>query len=635
MTRSPQSSTSVIPGKTPPGNVMIFEYGARLDKTCVDAVFEQIWKSRRLYNDIIADIRRVFFEAQRFTIEKAGPEAQALNAEIAVLNEAFAAARTARDEAAMGKIAEDRRGKWKRLSEELKAARQTYKAELRAINSQIGRNRDSTTYRLRCKAVDEYGLGWGTANAILEAALVAYKKSMAGGKPPRFAAHIGPDLDGFETEADFNQGNDTANALTLQFTTPGGLLAETLLNGTATDFQMIAPEGEARRGRYGRFRFRLGAAKAGQFAEGSWQYHRPIPVGARIGLARLIRRRIGKDCKYALQVMVTLPGDLDPEFPLADRKSLVAVHMGWAADVNGRRVAGIADCGDPNRASLVQLPPRIEHALQRASEIQSDRDAERDQIVERLRAEPPDVPPGPAADELAAIRRLPTQYVAISRLHLLCKWLAAEAALPGWLDEWRRDDRLQWQSTSHIARRARNDRRTFYRTLAADLAARYETIAIEPVDLRAAAEKVNPVSGEIGEFNKAARAGRVVAALYEMESAIRWAAVKSGAAVVEVSGMTSGVCAKCGTAIVPDLDDYRMVKCPKCSATADRKLNGAAMAWQKVAEMRETVVEQYWLDRRSAQDDRLRKQREKKDKVIAARATRTANARTDPEGIAG
>lgn len=607
----------------PSGDVLIYEFGVRLDKDCQQAAGDQIFKARRLYNALVASIRDTVTQMRAFVIDRAGPEAQRCQSEVDALNHAFDAARAVNNEEAMKRVAEARREKWRELATFVAAARKAHRAEIQTLFlSRIGKNEGCETYRLRSQAVAA-GLGWATANAVLDAAIVAFKASFARGKAPRFASSEDKDQD----------------TLTLQFTAAGGVSVGAILGGGHTELALLPTNGCGKR-KYGEFRFRLGLAAAGNNATGTWQYHRPLPEDASIGLARLVRRRIGKDYKWAIQLQVKLKRPPAEVVSITDRKPLVAVHFGWSYDIEGRRVAGITDGPDPGEATVLKLPPEVEERLDRASKIQSERDSARDAIAPRLREidvieiDPtsldglaPDAPENllaKAMDELKVIRRLPAQHVALRRLHRLCAMLRRAERLPEWLEAWRKDDRLRWQAHAHIARRARNQRKDFYRRIAIDLTRRYSTITIEPLDLAAAAQKVDENTGERTEFAKKARAGRVVAALYEFESAIRMAAAKTGTALLEISGETASCCATCGGAVLSDKESSQILHCSQCGADLDRKQNGAALAWQHVHEDIEGLVAQFWSEAIAARQASAQKQAEKKSKMADGRR----NART-------
>lgn len=601
-------SATVVPGQIAGGDVLTYEYGLRLDKDCLRLVEEQITKARRLYNDIIAICRDTVGELQTFVIDRAGSEAVALKAAIEDLNNEFALAKAADDEPAMKRIAEIRREKWKALSVLLKAARKAHSAEIQTcFLSRIGKNSSCPTYLARSKAVED-GLGWGTANAVLDATLKAFKSSFALGKAPRFA--IGAEID--------------QDCLTLQFTTAGGCAASSLLSGKQSDLILLPSNGCGRR-KYGEFKFRLGAAKEKQYATGTWQYHRALPDGSHVAMARLVRRRIANNYKWAIQLLVKTKEPIREV--VSERQPLVTVHLGWAADVAGRRVAGIADSPDPGEAQILALPPVIEEALQRSAEIQSCRDAKRDEVAGKARAI---LIPESADERLVELHgrlvRTRPQYISANRLHYLCQLLRGAEMLPDWLEEWRKEDKLRWQEQIYLAKRARNARKNFYREVAIDLARRYEAIAIEPLELAKAAKKVDEITGEKSEFTRKARAGRVVAALYELTSAIKWAALRTGAALIEVAGATASYCSICGSVgLEVSESDHQIVTCKHCGAVIDRKQNGAALAWQVAEAKREDSVTEYWSSHHKAQSEKSARKVEKLAKLAEGRrAARTA-----------
>ncbi|WP_157353943.1 hypothetical protein [Aromatoleum toluclasticum] len=601
------------PGQIPSSEALIYEFGVRIDKESRAAIDDQIMRARRLYNDLVAQIRTIVAEMNTYVLDRAGKPARTLQAEVEVLNREFDTARATNDELAMKSIAEMRRGKWRELHAALIETRQRLKGELQTrFFARIGKNSACDTYRARSEAVAN-GLGWATANAVLDAALLAFKKSLQKGQGPRFS--IGTDK--------------VQDTLTLQFTAAGGVSAKTLLEGKYGELALLPTNGCGRR-KYGEFRFRLGPAKAATYATGTWQYHRPLPEGAQIGLARLVRRKIGKDYKWAVQLMVKPP---EPVFVATyARKPLVSVHFGWAADVEGRRVAAIADSADPHAARLVYLPPHIEATLERAATLQSERDTSRDKIMPLVKAiEANENWSEGVLVELAALRKLPAQHVAITRLHRLCRLLREAEGLPEWLEVWRKEDRLRWQSSAHMARRARNARRDFYRNLAADLARRYDTIVIEPLDLAEVLKKIDENTGERGEFGRKARSGLMVAALYELESAIRWSVTKTQTAVLELVGKTAGCCALCGGKVLADVEDHQLLRCQDCCADLDRKMNGAAVAWQASLAQREDAVSEFWIEVRAAQEKRSAKKADRLARMTdGRRQARGANSSKAP-----
>lgn len=597
-----ENNHSITFDAPPSANVRVYEYGVRLDSSAQQAVIDQIMMARHAYNEIIACMRQVVDELQAFVIHHAGEHAQSVQNQLELKSAEFVAARAQNDEAAMKRIAVERKALWQELSPLLRESRTRHRADIQSLFlSRIGKNSTCETYVIRCRAVDN-GLGWATANAVLDAALIAFQKRFKMGKAPSFAAG----------------SEKTQDTLTLQFTMAGGLSVADLLQGKHAELKLRVA-GDARPRLYGEFAFRLGSAKVGIYASGTWQYHRELPKLGTVSLARLVRRRVGVHYKYALQFLVKKPDELNDEVSIT-RKPLVAVHFGWNLDENIRRIAAITEGADPCMARIITLPEEVESSLERAASIQSKRDQARDEVVPRIKAHNF----GQTEDininaEIQTIKRLPTQQVALNRLHRLSLMLKNEGInFPDWFEAWRIEDRRRHQDTAYLARYARNYRKTFYRNLAAELAREYSAIVIEPLKLTDAAVKIDEKTGERTEFAKSARSGRVVAALYEFESALRWAAVKNESVLLELQGKTAQTCAYCGGVISGEIQE---LTCTDCGAVVDRKQNAVAKSWQWASVDYETHISDYWTLATSTQREYREKIALKKEKMSIGRKT--------------
>lgn len=586
-----------------PVNVMIYEYGARLDKDCEAAVHEQLFKAHTLYNEIVACMQQVQRDVSDVLLVAAGERAAELNGLIQGADDQFKAARAADDRDLMTSIAATRREQRRELWSLISSARKHVVEALKPLYAQVGRNAKCATYQLRSKAVAE-GLGWATANAVLDAALSAWKKTIKRGQAPRFARFA----------------DKTQQSLVLQFTKAGGIRSDELLAGKHREFTLKAPARAAPR-QYGEFSFRLGAAAAKTVATGTWQYHRALPDQSSVGLVRLVVRRHANRIRYALQMMVKLPEPVRSAVPVS-RSDLVALHMGWANDVSGRRIAGVVSGADPGMAELMRLPLDIEADLDRAAELQGSRDDARNAVVGMVKALPvTDSLAQTLQEEFAVLRRLKPEYIPPRRMYRLIRMLADDETLPEAaltlredLTKWRGLDRQLWQAIDGIAGRARNRRRDFYRNQAKALVDANAMIAITSLDLQAAALRVNEETGEKSDFRAAARRGRVVAALSEFTEALKWMCTKTRTPLVEVAGEVVAICAYCGGATTPSTDDWHLLQCASCGASVDRKLAGAARVWQIVAPQRLQLQAEFdhhqettWLDAVDAAEERKRK----------------------------
>lgn len=607
------ASEIIKPGDSRPSNVRVYEYGVRLDAETVPLADAQIFKARALYNAIMEAMRRTHAQMTDWVLERGGPEIVALRDRLAATADAFSQARAQNDEAGMMAAAAQRRALWREISPKLAAVRKAHAQDLREqFYSRIGRNKDAETYQLRTAAVDD-GLGWGTANAVLDRAIKAWADSMKRGQPPRFAR--GDEID--------------QDSLVLQFTAAGGVPVARLLSGEHGDLKITCATAAARRS-YGELRFRLGAAKSDQYATGTWQYQRALPEDAHASFARLVRVRQADKWKWRLQVTVRLADEaVQPCTPVG---TVAAVHVGWSFDESGRRVAAVATGADPGLARLVQLPSSIEEDLLRSQEIASRRSLSRDAVAPKLREIEVGSLPEPLGGEVQSLRRLPAQHIAARRLYRLrAGFRNHDRSLP-WLEEWVSADRKAWQAGAGLARRARLRRREYYRLLARDLARDYSGLVVEFPNLKVAAIKIDETTGERSEFAKKARFGRTVAALYELEQEIRAACSRFNTALFEINGAeTVATCAHCGASgVVAAQDDHRELQCSACGARTERRRHGAARAWQLSAPgIEERIVEFHVLAARSAEEQAMASANRKAKMIEGRQKARRARAADD------
>jgi hypothetical protein len=512
-------------------------------------------------------------------IERA-PNAQTLQEQLNETGAQIAVAKSAADAEALRLLAPRRIALGTELTALLRPMRQAHRAEIRNLFfSRVGNTTATLTYRLRCQAVDD-GLGWATANAVLDSALLAWKKSLALGRAPKFAADDRKDQD----------------SLSLQFTTKGGLPAEQLLDGSRMEVYLRPPAVTQRRA-YGQFRFRLGLARDGIDATGTWQCHRPLPTGAHVTIVRLIRRRIADKERWALQLVLRLPAAvrIACEQPIEP----AALHFGWVAIAGGRRVATMARSADPSAVQTFVLPASIEADLTHSASLQGQRALAKAALLPKLVAHARQKTglPAPVLAELTSIASMPAQHVATARIYRLQKALADAGQRWPALDAWVREDRKHWQAAVLLARRARGRRRDFYRCLALGIARQHRAVVLEPLDLKAAGRAFHASTGQWSAFSHHARTGRVVAALHELEQAIRWACARCGTAVFELKGLTTSTCAVCGKFGVEAVPETSLRgRCHRCSVEHDRHANAACATWRHTREGFEARMRKHILD---------------------------------------
>lgn len=535
--------------------------------------------------------------------DKAGGEAANLHAQLQVLAQEWKAAKGQDDREACKRIAERRLALWRQWYELLGAARREHGPELRErYLSRIGMRKECETYQLRCAAVDA-GLDWATGNAALAAALGAFKKQW-----PRFKP------------VSFRRYDDPQQSLELQFTKV--MSVEALLGEKHAQVGLEVRQEKARPRLYLPFRFRVGTGESQQTLTGTMQYHRDLPPEGKIPFARIVERRIGKDVKHYLQFVVRTQVETQVGH---DRSPLAVLHLGWYWQPEGRRLAEVASGADPELTEQINLPPEVTDLLERSRKAAGERDSLRDECVaDHLAVLDVADAPEPVRDLLAPLKKLPAQHVAPRRLAgAAIKWRKAH---PEWrrdvlsaLEDWRKRDRLLWQASAFLARRARGMRRKHYEAIALDLVRRFDCILIDAPSLSDAAKVKDERTGEHNDLGGRARSGRFDVALFELTSAIRKAGAKAACVVGSLSGPTASHCSHCGAlGLRMQRDSARDVACDECGALTDRASNAAAFGYQ-VATNHELEVDRAREQAGAALQSRRERTAQMKQKRLAGR----------------
>lgn len=581
-----------------------FNFGVRLDEGCVGDVREKVWLAHQLYNDLVGAMRKIHDELQLWTLEQGGDVTKAIYSKVVASQEHFASAKAANDEAGMKSAAEDRRTARRELAIAFKEIRNKYKDEVRdKFYSRIGNKTGTETYQIRCDYADK-GLGFATSTDVLDRALKAWSDSMKQGKPPMFS----------------KASEKIQDTLVLQFTKGGGLSRDEVFGGKSKEFSISAKPGARS---YGTFSFRLGAAKEKKYATGEIQFHRDLPENARISGAVLVVKKVADKHKYWVQLTTNYEADV---VSATGKKPFLAIHLGWNADEEGRRIAGVSESPDASCAEIIQLPIEIEAGLSRAAEFKSQRDSMLNELVGKLGEWPLTGDEG-IDTEIGKLQKLPATHIAQSRLHRLIhkSWARGFEGefQPAWLREWKSKDRKLWQAEVGMARKARARRKKFYELLALEWCGNYQAIVLEKPDLKKAAKKVDDKTGERSEFTKKARAGRQIAALYELVSAIKWQAKKLGVALFEENAATVSHCSHCGEpTVTAKPDDHQVLLCSSCGAVTDRKANGAAVLYQVSATGMEERIKQFHIDEGKKQLAALQKKTDRLKKMQEVRRTK-------------
>lgn len=560
--------------KTP--DVVVYEFGCRLSEESQRTALDQLGRARDLYHVLVESITTVHNEMNAWVLRHAGEEAMRLSAQLRECEEAITNAKRVGDAEVLRAMATERLRLGTSLTAILRPVRKAHMNELRTLFfGRVGKNTATVTYQLRCSAVTS-GLGWATANSVLDSALKAWQMSLRQGRPPS------------RTPAPGAQAS-----LSLQFVAKGGVPVSVVLSGKNPELHLEGPNQPGRR-QYGQFRFRVGTGSLRQDLGGTWQCHREVPADARVVGARLVRRQVADRNAWALQLVLRLAAPI--QLQANPRAELAALHLGWSQVQDARRVMTIAQSPSPDEIRQILLPPDIEQALERASELMAARLQDRRQTVGLLaKVSGERTFSQSIRDEITAISVLPPPAVVPARrIYALREALcAADTHLP-WLDQWVAQDRKNWQAAVLTARRARGRRRQFYRLLALDLVRTYSVLVMQVPDLERAS-RATQANGSWSDFSRHARSGRAIAALNELVSAIRWAAARHATPLFDVNGPTTRVCCACGSPVIQALPRRRSsLLCKGCGQAHAANVNAAVVAWKEAYHGLDCRLAGYW-----------------------------------------
>lgn len=352
---------------------------------------------------------------------------------------------------------------------------------------------------------------------------------------------------------------------------------------------LLTLAGKARKGRKAREgwrRYRLRIKVAGGAREDSKVYadfdlimHRPIPDGAQINNAKLMRNRVGDKFKYTVNFSVRVP-----EAPLGPKKpaDAVGVDIGFRRLLGGViRAATIAGTAKDARFQTIDLPKdyldRVKHIETLQSELDDAAAALGKVIKPLLKAGavlPEDHPRYPFIKRIAAAPKNVT--MSFEQAYKLGKWLKNQpGALPQKVEEeavkWWETNSRSYREMHHLRKKTLARRKEEYRIIAADLVSRGLPIGIEEIDLDDFAE----VRDRDNELSDKARRQRFMVSNSELIGAIENAARREGVDVIPVPARnTSKRCSACNK-INKNLKSELKWSCPACGAAHDRDENAA------------------------------------------------------------
>lgn len=387
----------------------------------------------------------------------------------------------------------------------------------------------------------ESGLYWGTEAIVTQAC-----RSFSSGSPPRFARWEGEGQlavqlqNGMDTRAVFDI--DTR----LQLIIPDKLQ------------ERLTAKGKAPRSmRRGECLIRIGSeGRSPIFAKVPIVFHRLLPPG-RIKWAYLERRMMANRPVWKIRLTI----DCDESTKPRDTRKVVAVHVGWCIQPGGLRVANWLG-SDGKTDSLVLSSEHIADYA-KLDMTQSRRKVQFNETIEKLR-------------EWLKDREVPEWMTeATSHIHqwksqqrlawLVTKW--RDERFDGdeifeILDQWRKQDKHQWQHERRLSARIVRRRKDIFRVTAKQLSREYGVAIIAPI----AAEELNrnrppeDLERDPTQCHRHAKWAAVSDFLTCIQEAFPLHCVKTDAANITKQ------CHNCGNLVT---SEKRRVQCRECGKTWD------------------------------------------------------------------
>jgi len=239
--------------------------------------------------------------------------------------------------------------------------------------------------------------------------------------------------------------------------------------------------------------------------------HRPLPTGGRIQTITVKKSRVGSRLRW--QVSFSIKGDAPPR--VTPKHEACGVDIGWRSEKRGLHVATCA--GSDGSIVHYWLSNMFIHSMGYVSDLESQLADEANNMHEALR-QWPIVEPLREKWERALRAKSPVpRGKRLSELALLWRDVCPDmqSAHLAELDSWRKRAKRQYNAMSNLRDKLHAQRLDAYRCIASEIAAKYQTVVINGMDLSAAAEiprtPVRCGNGEIKRFKRSTDAEKYVA----------------------------------------------------------------------------------------------------------------------------
>lgn len=295
--------------------------------------------------------------------------------------------------------------------------------------------------------------------------------------------------------------------------------------------------------------------------------HRPLPEGAVIRWATIVREQIGLAWRHRLLLTVRTPACQN-----ARSADAVGVDLGWRITPEGLRVAYW--CGTDGRHGTLVLRRADLLAFKQIGALQSAIKAAHEQAKSFLRSYlDRQALPAPLMERASAALSSPSPRLLVT---LLQEWRASRFSGDrygfGRISAWQKQHIHLWTWQANLRDQLIRKRRELYRCFAAELASRYGIAFVNDVPLRRIVKRSLVVCENI----PAQRQNRFVAAVSVLVRILQNAFEKNSGTLTRIqSAGAMMACYSCGT-----LDQWNPAEtlthtCSHCCTTWDQDFNAS------------------------------------------------------------
>ncbi len=558
---------------------LVYQYGIVPTADFPRAGIESMFQANKLWNNLVAlhNDSRVKLEDARCT---ADDEYALIRQSIDLADQEVEAAYTAKREARAEACTKDASHPLiKAANDVIKQAKDARSKLYAAAKDARKRADESVDKKALSKAFNDAvnaaqrventgGLGSTTANAVADYFKTARDKAFKDGARLNFHRFDGTGYLSFR----FSEAGKKTDGVTFDW-----------LKGEDNDSRAFVITGKTDHHKKPKLHLRVKVAGGKTNASKVYAYfdivlHRPIPEGAQVQNAKILRRRVGDKFSYFVDFTIRVKAPAAQPFT----RDALGVDIGFRQQEDGGiKVAAFGGTHPQDGHDDVTLPADYVESIKYVDQLKGELDDSAELLGKQIR---PLLKAGNVLPEdhrlyklVKSIANLPA-FVTLSfeKAYKLAKAIRMEPeVLPAdvelALSHWFVSNVRKYREMHHLRVKLLSRRKHLYRNVAAELVKARRPIGIEKINLTVFAE----TKDRDNKLGNTARSNRFLAAPSELLGAIKNAAKREGLQLVEVgAAYTSKTCSACGT-VNNELKAESEWICGGCGVVHDRDENAS------------------------------------------------------------